>query len=598
MPGTSMLNELEREHAIRSAVRPAGRGGGGSLGGGSTASGEHSTWSRIAAAAEDDLEEIEHTLHRADLLNIEEIRLGKLKELKGVSEIQKTMMTTTKGLDSMTDHEQKRIMVALGDIFKTWGTTSGAVIGADALLMTKKTERTLKIISVIKNNILEGLTRYERRRAKDGQVRAPLSTPPPTPRGESGGASENNEDRGEEHNDLDEERKVCEPGDVAINRPEAEQYEILKRELAVWNSISRTPDPLAVLLDEEVVGEIMDFQSIEYIRESFGAANTKILNVLTAMCRTVAVERMISESKLNGVVESKDTMEGRYGIPTSACSVVAKITLGATHVTVETFRKMAAEVSATKINFSTLKEGGFERVVNDMKAAVGNLEMVYDDLKSDTAPHQIAGLDSLAPDIYWLARGMCEGRGLDPVHNPSVSSDNYELVRHELRDLMTATNNSSAPDLDDRWYELSMGLKKLDAMFHDRYVAKKEKATEKWTLNANEVKEGRGKGKGKGGRGGRDKRPAPLCFSSLRRGFCEHKDCHFRGMGKDMFDSRIDCTLNDDGECPYGRGCKYRHAGDPRTMTSEMVKKCVHQKSGNVLNVVNVDVVLPASEDV
>ena len=101
MPGTSMLNELEREHAIRSAVRPAGRGGGGSLGGGSTASGEHSTWSRIAAAAEDDLEEIEHTLHRADLLNIEEIRLGKLKELKGVSEIQKTMMTTSKGLDSM-----------------------------------------------------------------------------------------------------------------------------------------------------------------------------------------------------------------------------------------------------------------------------------------------------------------------------------------------------------------------------------------------------------------------------------------------------------------------------------------------------------------
>ena len=84
---------------------------------------------------------------------------------------------------------------------------------------------------------------------------------------------------------------------------------------------------------------------------------------------------------------------------------------------------------------------------------------------------------------------MLTGDSLNPKVNKSITSENYPLVQHCVRDLMTLTKSKGHEPVAKQWYDLQYGLREIDGLLQRRYVevekVKDEKKEEGGTFNAN-----------------------------------------------------------------------------------------------------------------
>jgi hypothetical protein len=67
----------------------------------------------------------------------------------------------------------------------------------------------------------------------------------------------------------------------------------------------------------------------------------------------------------------------------------------------------------------------------------------------------------------------------------------------------------------------------------------------------------------------------------LRKGECNKKGCEYKAMDQKEYSSRETCSyMKEHGNCRFGARCKYLHPNDPKTMTTEMMGRCVHNSRG------------------
>ena len=195
----------------------------------------------------------------------------------------------------------------------------------------------------------------------------------------------------------------------------------------------------------------------------------------------------------NPISEGK-TFESMTGLSTSCTEVMAKVELGQTTITAEAYRFKMDALRNKKMDWNTLSTGGFSAWIDTMNKEAEHLDQMAAMLKANDLTGDNQNVDEGSPSIFWIAKGQLTGEGTNSDSNPTANSANYRLVEHQLRDIWNELRN--AKDRSNRWNQLSMKLRNVDAEFEHRYAKKKiENPKEERAFNAIQ---GKGGGKGKG----------------------------------------------------------------------------------------------------
>ena len=526
-----------------------------------------------------------------DLLNIEEIKSNQLKDLRQLSEIIKYVKTEKAGgFDKMGSMEQNKTTQMMRSAFTGWTTNSGKNTGAEIMFMTGEAERGEALLHFAVQVLITALKKWKKESSLKESKETKNDDVPQTPK--SGPKSEDEEESGNE--DYIGKSSAPKPGPSE----EEIQYMELMEELATLRVILGSNNTMGLLLKEDVLEKINRFKSVEYTRCMMGRSNEKIHSLLMSLCTTYDIQRSLVESINVPVVGNKHSVEGALGYPTSVIKVMSQIFMKAPHVTRETYQAWENELRKFQLDYTRLGDGGFGRQIEEFNEMKDKLGMVLQELKNGDEYDTSLGIESGTPHAWILLTRTLEQ--ITEHENSSTKCKNFELVKSDIKDLNREADKKQGP-LDERTRWLCTMLKNIDARHGKRLTAgaksgKKDEVEAPWGLLVGDQRrqktnggvpwsasagagkpQGKGKGKGKG--------KGRFCGNVLRNGFCDEEGCQKVPVPKSWMESRGDC-YDDKGKggCRFGNGCKFKHHGDPTTLTEAMTGKCNHHNAGPTVN--------------
>jgi hypothetical protein len=493
---------------------------------------------KLSNQAEELVEAVRQEAKQSDLLgtkNLEsfEVKVGlKLQEKAG-----------QKALDSgLTRGEMERIITEISNILAT-ATVNEERMGAEILVATTEDER---IICFCTNAILHATQKVEKWLEK-----------------KSSRSAEDGDYGGEE---LSEEQ--------VKNKKMDQQGEKLLQELAMMKVLEKRG--WGDLKQEEVQETVNKFMIFEHMRKVTSIANNKVCSVLRVLCKESTMLLQIDKAVMNPVGDNT-TLEGALGLSTSAAIILNKVRTNRQCPTPEAYRSECAKHAKSWLDFNGLGEnGGMSAFVTEVQLQQNTITMLCHDLKSnDKTGHATEGLENLVPHLFHTLASKIDPEGL--LSNPTTKGANYDMLRHELRDIYKEVSRMEGT-LDDKTNELVDRLRALDSTFGHLYVKKMKQEKETFGINVKfNGKGGKGGKGGKRGKGGKGE-SKQVCIGTARKGSCSREGCTYRAMSKEEFEGRQNCKEAISGNCPFGSKCKFRHPGDPTIMTEEMQRNCVHHR--------------------
>lgn len=333
---------------------------------------------------------------------------------------------------------------------------------------------------------------------------------------------------------------------------------------------------LEAFLHEEVYEKVNTFKSMECLRVMAEESDKKVLRALVGMTASSEFSRTIQESIDEPKLNSKDTFEGKYGLPCGAATVLNQLIMNQVAPTLETVVLAMQKIEEYHVNFTNFgKNGGFTGMLVEFNNLVDTAKRVMVMVKEGDLEGITEGFEVVKHE-YWIMLGKLSKNAME-MKNETTKHSNYKLVENELNNTMLKHMKLKG-DPESRWIVLQQDLRAIDANNSIRYVSG-----------------GNGGGGGGGGeapftlntniRNGNKKfERVRFCSSTSRKGFCENPRCKYVGMEPDYFKNRPECDkgMKDPASCEFGRNCKYRHLGDPKEMTSQMLQKCLHHKKKSV----------------
>jgi hypothetical protein len=525
------------------------------------------TLEQASARAKKNQNTIDDMVEGADLLKRVLINGGQFKEGTKRNSVVESIKKNGKGsLDKLTGTELTTALTELEQCAATV-TKGGESIGAgDCFIQGNKKQLMARMnngITYVQSKLMDVadvLFILEETNGAEtkGKETKEMMTPVQPVKGESGAAEEE---------EKEEEQQGVMGGDGGENRRMKNRrmmYFKCKNELGYLMEVLKAVDSETPLGDD-LIEALNEFETMKVIRDRCREAERYVLGLLITCCDVGYVKGKITdalEGKLERVV---DTLSHQLGLKCDVAHVLAVITTQQATVTSENYIALCEDVARFEINPRILKTKNLGAQLVEYQELRKEADMMLERLKIGVDAGRFTGIECHMKSEFWGMRALFRPGRLE---SKAGNSENFKLIQWQVNDMNNRINlfnegsdreraraiENMAKSIDDEVNYVSDSKKGVAADDVVLATAVTKVANKKLTFKDND-----------------------RCIEHLRNGYCKKENCRFKVYNPMEYAARQDCKqYHKEGKCDNGRRCPRRHRDDPKELTDELMKKCVH----------------------